>query len=138
MEPTRLFAVPEVAEFVDCLIESSLLSTTALERAHKIAAQATDRKALARDLVGTGLLTAFQIETIGKRKYSELRIGNYEVLDKLGSGGMGSVFKARHRRMKRIVALKVLSASLATDETFLRRFQREVETIARLTHPNIV
>src|SRR4029078_12309730 len=51
---------------------------------------------------------------------------------------MGTVFKARHRRMKRIVAVKVLSRSLVADESFVRRFQREVETIARLSHPNIV
>jgi serine/threonine protein kinase/DNA-binding NarL/FixJ family response regulator len=67
-----------------------------------------------------------------------LLIGNYEILDRLGAGGMGTVFKARHRRMKRIVALKVLSRNLSSDKTFVQRFQREVETIARLSHPNIV
>jgi serine/threonine protein kinase len=51
---------------------------------------------------------------------------------------MGTVFKARHRRMKRIVALKVLSPKLAKDATLLQRFQREVEMIARFTHPNVV
>ena len=51
---------------------------------------------------------------------------------------MGTVFKARHRRMKRIVALKVLSRTLAADESFVQRFQREVETIACFSHPNIV
>src|SRR5262249_39835986 len=64
--------------------------------------------------------------------------GNYEVLDRLGAGGMGTVFKARHRRMKRVVALKVLSRAAGTDDTFVQRFQREVEVISRLTHPNIV
>jgi serine/threonine protein kinase/CheY-like chemotaxis protein len=66
------------------------------------------------------------------------RVGNYDVLDRLGAGGMGTVFKARHRRMKRIVALKILPQSLARNPTFVQRFQREVETIARLVHPNIV
>ena len=60
------------------------------------------------------------------------------MLDRLGAGGMGTVLKARHRRMKRVVALKVLATALSTDESFVQRFQREVETIARLKHPNIV
>ena len=51
---------------------------------------------------------------------------------------MGTVFKARHRRMKRIVALKVLAASISGNEVFVKRFQREVETIAALGHPGIV
>src|SRR5215471_6219626 len=51
---------------------------------------------------------------------------------------MGTVFKARHRRMKRVVALKVLSREVAASGKFADRFQREVETVARLSHPNIV
>ena len=59
------------------------------------------------------------------------RLGPYEIVAPLGAGGMGTVFKARHRRMKRIVALKVLSAEISRDPLFVKRFQREVETIAR-------
>lgn len=84
------------------------------------------------------VLTSYQMGAVLNREFDHLRIGNYDVLDQLGAGGMGSVFKARHRRMKRIVALKVLSSSLAQDDKFVRRFQREVEVIARLSHPNIV
>ncbi|MFN0165192.1 MAG: protein kinase domain-containing protein [Bryobacteraceae bacterium] len=51
---------------------------------------------------------------------------------------MGAVFKARHRRMKRIVALKLLAPEIAQQASFVQRFQREVETIAQLAHPNIV
>jgi CheY-like chemotaxis protein/tRNA A-37 threonylcarbamoyl transferase component Bud32 len=65
-------------------------------------------------------------------------IGNYDVLAKLGAGGMGTVFKARHRRMKRIVALKLLPKTHVKNPQFLQRFQREVEVISRLSHPNIV
>ena len=63
---------------------------------------------------------------------------NYIVLEQLGEGGMGTVYKARHRRMKRIVAIKVLSRQMARDESFVQRFQREVEIVAELIHPNIV
>lgn len=65
-------------------------------------------------------------------------LGNYLVLDKLGQGGMGQVFKARHRRMDRLVALKVLPPSLMQNPEAVRRFQREVKAAALLSHPNIV
>ncbi len=67
-----------------------------------------------------------------------LLIGNYLILDKLGAGGMGMVFKARHRRLNRIVALKILPPSFARDRTAVLRFKREVEAAGRLKHPNIV
>lgn len=67
-----------------------------------------------------------------------LTLGNYLLTDKLGQGGMGMVFKAVHRRMKRQVALKVLSPELTKDDSMVERFQREVEAAARLVHPNIL
>ena len=65
-------------------------------------------------------------------------IGPYVVLDDLGRGGMGYVFKAQHRRMKRIVALKILPPASRRSPEAVQRFQREVETLAKLSHPNIV
>jgi serine/threonine-protein kinase len=97
-----------------------------------------DGAAAASALVLSGKLTQYQADAILERRYADLRMGNYEILDRLGAGGMGTVYKARHRRMKRIVALKVLSKEVAASEKFAQRFQREVETIARLSHPNIV
>ena len=85
-----------------------------------------------------GFLPTTRSKLLRNCNYAELRIGNYDVLGRLGAGGMGAVFKARHRRMKRVVALKVLSRELVKDDTFVRRFQREVEAIARMSHPNIV
>ena len=97
-----------------------------------------DAIGIAHALAVKGALTAYQIDAISQGQTDNLRIGNYDILDKLGVGGMGTVFKARHRRMKRIVALKVLLANLCKDELFVQRFQREVVTIASLQHPNIV
>ena len=65
-------------------------------------------------------------------------LGNYTILDKIGAGGMGQVFKAEHRRMKRTVAVKMLPKAVTKDAAAVARFQREVEAAAKLRHPNIV
>jgi formylglycine-generating enzyme required for sulfatase activity/WD40 repeat protein len=62
----------------------------------------------------------------------------YRILEPLGRGGMGMVFKAEHILMKRIVALKVISRSLTATPEMVGRFRREIEAAARLSHPNIV
>ena len=63
---------------------------------------------LARELFRNGKLTKFQAQAIYQGKTRGLVMGNYVVLDQIGKGGMGQVYKAQHRRMERIVALKVL------------------------------
>jgi serine/threonine protein kinase len=97
-----------------------------------------DGEALAQRLVDAGKLTPFQAAAVCEGRLTELVLGNYQVLDRLGAGGMGTVYKARHRRMKRVVAIKVLSPSVSKSHEFVQRFQREVEAAARLSHPNIV
>src|SRR5882672_4980998 len=61
-----------------------------------------------------------------------------EILELIGQGGMGFVFKARQRKIERLVALKILPQSLAADPAFAERFTREGRMLARLNHPNIV
>ncbi|GIW72185.1 MAG: hypothetical protein KatS3mg102_1727 [Planctomycetota bacterium] len=65
-------------------------------------------------------------------------IEGYEILGKLGKGGMGSVYKARHTRLDKLVALKVLPPELAGDQEYLDRFMREAHAAAKLNHPHIV
>ena len=64
--------------------------------------------------------------------------GRYRILEKIGEGGMGSVFKVEHVRMEKILALKVLRPDTARDKTMLSRFRQEAKTIAKLSHPNTV
>jgi serine/threonine protein kinase len=65
-------------------------------------------------------------------------IGNYLILDKVGQGGMGKVFKARHRKHGRLGALKILPPSFARDREAVMRFRREFEAAGRLKHINLV
>ena len=93
---------------------------------------------LARVLVQAGKLTPYQAAAVYQGKTKGLIIGKYVVLDKLGAGGMGMVFKATHRRLKRIVALKLLPPSATRDHDLVVRFKREAQLAARLSHPNVV
>ena len=84
-------------------------------------------------------------ETIGEigtltaeEKDRHRTLGEYTLLDELGSGGMGRVFKATHRKLNRTVALKLLPQSLVESPESVERFQREIHALARLSHPNIV
>ena len=65
------------------------------------------------------------------------RLGPYEILSLLGTGGMGEVYKARDTRLDRTVAIKVLPAQLASDPQFRDRFDREARAISSLDHPHI-
>ena len=65
------------------------------------------------------------------------RLGPYEILDPIGSGGVGEVYKARDTRLNRIVAVKVLSPTFAADPEFRARFDREARAISTLDHPHI-
>jgi serine/threonine-protein kinase len=120
-------------EFHQSVVEAGLLTTAELG-----VGEETSGNALAHKLVDEGKLTRYQADALLARRLDDLVMGNYEILDKLGTGGMGTVYKARHRRMKRVVALKLLTRDTEKAEAFRQRFQREVETIARLSHPNIV
>lgn len=62
----------------------------------------------------------------------------YEILERIGTGGMAVVYKARCHRLNRLVAIKILKSELASDEDFLRRFQAESQAVAMLSHINIV
>lgn len=130
-------AVP-LEQFVRQLDESGISLVSDLKDFLPPNAAPKDAEELARELVRRKKLTSFQAEQIYAGNGKSLVLGNYVILDKLGQGGMGMVLKAEHKRMKRVVALKVMSAAALKSPEAVMRFHREVEAAARLSHPNIV
>lgn len=129
-----------IDEFRRAVVESGLITVDELDRlqADLPENQADNPSALARELVRSKRLTPFQAEVLLEGRDQPLILGDYVLLEKIGEGGMGQVFRAEHRLMKRIVALKELPSKVTGVGEVLRRFQREIETVARLAHPNIV
>ena len=125
-------------EFVKQLADSGIIALAKLEGFVPPKAQPKDAQELARQLVQSKQLTKFQVQEIYQGRAKSLILGNYTILDKIGAGGMGQVFKAEHRRMKRVVAIKTLPNAFLKDAAAVARFQREVEAAAKLSHPNIV
>lgn len=128
-------------QFVASLSGSGLLSSDEIRRfidGLPHGDRPKEARELSDALVAHNRLTRFQSQAVCCGKAQGLVLGNYTLVDLIGAGGMGQVFKAEHRRMKRVVALKVLAAGKAQSKLALPRFQREVEAAAKLDHPNIV
>ena len=128
-------------QFIAGLTASGLMTPAelaALQASLTAEKQPKETPQLAQDLVRQGKLTKYQASEIYNGRTKGLVLGDYVVLDRIGAGGMGQVFRAQHRRMKRLVAIKQLPAATTKDPQAVKRFQREVEAAARLSHPNIV
>lgn len=120
------------------ILEGLLTKDQSREAAKTLARQFADPKALARELVKRGWLTTFQATRIFQGQAASLTLGSYVLLDLLGEGGMGQVFRARHSMMDRVVAIKVIRADRLGDAGTVARFHREIKAVSRLSHPNVV
>jgi serine/threonine protein kinase len=130
-----------IQEFLNNLTESNLLSDDEIATIHDSIGSRPDVKSaegFARELVRNDHLTKLQAAAVLKGKTKNLVFGEYVVLEKIGSGGMGQVFKARHRPTGKLVAVKVLSADAVKNRRLIERFKKEARAVARLKHPNIV
>ena len=94
--------------------------------------------ALLERLVQDGRITEYQRQKFLAGEASDIYFGDYIVMEEIGRGGMGTVLLARHRRMDREVAIKILPVTALESETAVARFYQEVKVAAKLTHPNIV
>jgi serine/threonine protein kinase len=126
----------DLPEFRRAALEMGFLDPEELERF--VEAASGNVASLARSLVRAGKLTAYQAGALAQGKARGLVIEDYLILEKRGRGGMGVVFKARHRPSGRVVALKILPPSFGRDREAVLRFQREFAVAARLSHPNVV
>ena len=125
-------------QFVQQLEDSGILAGDTLKDFIPPKASPKDVSELARELIRQKKLTKYQAEEVYRGKAKSLVLGNYVLIEKIGAGGMGLVFKAEHRRMHRTVAIKLLPPHMTKDAAAIARFEREVTAAAKLRHSNIV
>src|SRR5436309_2577896 len=124
--------------FLAYLRQSGLVGEDQLTQLARQYADRTSARALARALVEDGILTRFQAERLLMGRTAGFLLGQYRILEQIGRGGMGRVYRAEHRTMKRIVALKVLASELLQTGRAVELFLHEVRAVSQLVHPNIV
>lgn len=133
------------SQFEQAVIAKGLLTQEQVDKCRstqKVMAARGIKKTLSQIAVDRKILDSGQLKSIepkqasGQQKVVEM--GGFELISKIGQGGMGAVYKARQKSVDRIVALKVLPPSLAKDKVFIQRFLREARASAALNHPNIV
>lgn len=127
--------------FRDRLFASRLVTPEQFQAALKAAATgrtATLKSALT-ELVRLDLVSSWQLQELEKgRTEFFLDQGRYVLLDLIGRGGMGAVYKGRHVKMNRVVAIKLIDSKRGDDGTLVSRFRREIEACSRLNHEHIV
>jgi serine/threonine protein kinase len=123
--------------FLEALSDSTLLSAEKLTQAREIAQADPDPHRLAEALVKQEWVTNWQAKKLlaGKRHF---HMGNYRLLDLVGRGGMGAVYRAEHIGLRRQVALKVMSQRYLNNPRVVSRFLAEIRMVSELDHPNIV
>src|SRR5262245_28593929 len=133
-------SLASIAAFLDALRQYQLLEPARLDallqewlpRLHEPPQPLVDA------LVQQDQLTLYQLEHLLADRGRELLLGQYVLLERLGGGGMGQVYKARHRLLQRVDAVKTIRPERLSDPETVERFRREARAAARLTHPNIV
>jgi hypothetical protein len=128
-----------VETFLAALRDATLLPAEQLnEVAETLRTQFADPDALAQDLVRRGWLTQYQADELLRGQGGDLVLGDYTLLERLDPGGMGQVFKARHRATAQVMALKLVRGDLLANPEIVRRFRRETQAVLRLSHPHVV
>jgi len=132
--------------FRETALASGLLTAEQLDEAHESVRLVLDRRqaaevewdrAVANAVVERGWVTQFQADQMREFGRTVFRLGQYTVLDEIGKGGMGHVFRAEHAMMGRQVAVKVLPRAKSTPESEAA-FRREMRMLGRLDHENLV
>ncbi|MFP6765615.1 MAG: protein kinase, partial [Planctomycetaceae bacterium] len=127
----------DLNRFVSALRRSGLLDESRVDGLVQDS-EAVEATTFSQQLVDRKILTPYQSRVLSRGRWKGLVLGNYEILEKLGQGGMGQVYRAKHRRMGRIVCLKVLRTSGRRSPEMVERFRREIKAVSSLDHPNFV
>ncbi len=131
--------IASAADFVEALREYRILEPAQLEKISRaMKGKSVEPRAVAKELLKQGWVTPYQVNQLLQGRGAELVLGEYLLLDRLGEGGMGQVFKARHRIMERTVAIKVIRKELLAHPDAAQRFQREIRLVAQLDHPHLI
>jgi serine/threonine-protein kinase len=132
-------AIHTVGNLIEALRTYRLVSVEEYRRLlTTLQGKSGDPRPLAKQMVKRGLLTIYQINRLFAGQGKDLAIGNYRVLDRLGQGGLSTVYKARHAENGLMVALKVIRPEVLANAEGRQQFLQEIEAMARLDHPNIV
>jgi len=131
-------AAVSLTALLNVLREQQFLRPNQLHELDGLRADCADAASLARKLVQQKWLTEYQARHLLQGETKKLILGPYRILDLLGEGGMGAVYKARHAPMDRLVALKFIQAEQLAGPDAVERFAREARAAAQLSHPNIV
>src|SRR6186997_57745 len=117
-------------------IDDAVTGLAARNSGSAVAAEPLTDEVLGQRLVDLGYLNRWQVEQL-KEGRTKFTLGPYRIVNAIGKGGMGHVFKAEHKLLGRIEAIKVLPKSKSTPEA-VAAFQREIRAQAQLDHPNLV
>jgi serine/threonine-protein kinase len=127
-----------VDRFVEALLQNRLLDPEREGEVSTLQNRLGDPRLLAQELIRRGWLTPYQVNQLFLGRGSDLVLGQYVLLERLGEGGMGQVFKARQGKLQRIVALKIIRKEFLNNPRAVPRFVREIQAAGQLSHPNIV
>ena len=144
-DPTRLSGTPlvnpsvNISDFSASIIQWGIISADDMQQLlNSLPPQEQTPEIVVKHLVRNDNITPFQAQELLGRRGNRLVLGPYRLLDVLGEGGMGAVYKAYDTVNRRLVAVKILTYSPTHNQELILRFQREIKAAKRLRHPNIV
>ena len=128
--------IQESIQFVEICVRLKLLNGTEAESLRQLVLK--ERCLAAHEAIQRGWVTSADVEIVQSLQHPTDIVPGYEILDLVGRGGMGAVYRARQIDLDRVIALKTILINSLSGETTTARFEREAKALARLQHPNIV
>jgi eukaryotic-like serine/threonine-protein kinase len=131
-------AIDSVPALIAAIKHNKVLEGNQLKDLDALQAHHTDPRMMIRELVQRELLTPFQANLVNQGNAANLVLGPYLLLARISDGALGQVYKARHRRMNRLVSLKVIRPELLVRPEAVEKFYEETQIISQLSDPHLV